>query len=169
MRLASGSATVVCLLLVAVASAQAAPPDLTGAYTGKSKCVGFADGQPVSFKSELTVTLDHAPDNLIRGVFEMINDVRSIALDACGFVISDAAKPDQARAAIGAGTAPNEAFFTVDLSKVTVFAANRAGKSGKLKATLVLAIRSSDTMLTCKLTADRTSTADPNLAACPPP
>jgi hypothetical protein len=170
MRLAYRSATVTLLVLLAVPAAQAAP-DLTGTYTGKAKCSGFIDGQPVQLKPALTVTLDHATpaSNLIRGVFELTTDVPLVGVDGCGFVIGDEAKPDQARAAIGAGNAPNEAFFTADLSQVKVFPVNKAGKSGKLKGQFLIAIRPNDSMLSCKLTADRTSTTDPGFAACPAP
>ena len=171
MRLVHRSSIVPVLSLLVAASAQAAAPDLTGVYVGRAKCAGFADGQPVQFKSDLTVTLDHAApaSNLVRGVFEFTNDVRLIAVDGCGFVLSDEAKPDQARATIGAGNAPNEAFFTADLSQVKVFPVNKAGKSAKLKGAFVIAVRSNDTMLSCKMTADRTSTTDPGFTACPAP
>jgi hypothetical protein len=169
MRLAHSTSTAALLVLLAASAAQADPPELSGTYAGKGSCAGFNDGQPVKFKTDVTVTLDHASDDLIRGFFEFNNDVRPMSLEACGFVIGDAVKPERGRAALGAGNPPNEAFFTIDLAKAEVFPENRAGTSGQIKGALLLSIRSSDTMLSCKLAADRISTVDPNLTPCPAP
>lgn len=145
--------------------------DLTGTWLGKGSCAALADGDKLKSSNALSVEISRSGDTdaaafnfLPTGGFPL-----GVVFEGCGFTAAENEKPDRGRAAIHGydDGAPFAVFGTADISKVNVFPVDKKGRSGKMKGTVLVAVRDVfDAIVSCKFTADRTSQVDPGISAC---
>jgi hypothetical protein len=166
----------ILLLAFATTSGAGALPtlDLTGTWTGKGSCKGLLGGEKVTIKTLVTVEVSHdtaANEIAAEAAFTGTSPVPVlITFQSCGFAEAENAKPERGRAALHGydGMAPFDFFGTGDLSKVSVFAPDKKGRTGKMSGTVFVGAKEGAdiAILTCKLTAARVSDADPAVPGC---
>jgi hypothetical protein len=145
--------------------------DLSGTWTGKGSCTGLVQGEKFTIPSNVTVEISTF-GNEFAAAFGFVGTGTiplTVDFSGCGFAIAESAKPDRGRAAVLGfeESAPYMEFGTADLSKVSVFSPDKKGRTGKMKGTILGAVRDAgDLILSCKLTVERTSQVDPGIPFC---
>ncbi|MCC6849335.1 MAG: hypothetical protein IT294_12610 [Deltaproteobacteria bacterium] len=160
--------TTAAALVLAFGASTAGAFDLTGAWSGKATCKGFADGAKVVLKTEIAA-----------GISQSGRDVNveflgfSFLTRAVGIAVADAKKPDKGEAGfVACGNEPDPVFGVTVRTKVSTKPST--GK-GAIKLIAVVAgkdlnlIGVTDATFTCTGSLKRTTTFDPLIAGCPPP
>lgn len=152
------------VITAAAASAQPAPPDLTGTWHGKASCAGLEGGTKLKRTFDVTsLVVHHNSAERITAradLRETSTGLTRLFNGLCGLVQGVEGRPGEGRGVLVFAGVPQLELVALDVKKIKTFAPTRAGASGKLKGRGAIA-ENPGAVLTCTWTLERRDLADP--------